>query len=753
MRARGAPRPGSAATAAAAGAAAADADDDDDDAAPRAASALPRGNWASFPPGSGAQSLRLTRAQAASGVISVASARAQALFSARGAEAVALVVAATGAAFEVQHKLYTSQPGHVFLHGLLPVLAALGAEEGDVLEFRRAAEGAARCAGAARVARWPRASAEGAAFHAHADAARGESPPPAAAPPPGARVGGGSAAPNGSSGAAAAAAAAGGAGGGAPRAPTAGAASREATPGAAPAARGASPAPCRREARCAATGRRFHLGCLSAADRDRAAGVCGGPFYSSPDAGVSARLLNDIARTGARLFAELDDGTQLRFLLVRGAAAAGGPLAGPAPGYDAAQRRALRRPLAAALAVLRAAYGELPDSRTGGDLLPWLLRGARLGGAAGAPPPPPGADFSGFYVAILFAGGCVVGAAACRLLAGGLAEVPLLGVRPELRGCGLGGLLRGWVERALAAARCRAALTPALAAPSAPLAAPPPGAEPPPPLQARWGYELASAETMREAAAAGALRIPGVLLAAKRLEPTGGGRGERPALPARLRWQPAAAPAAAALQAAGMVKLEADAPAAPAANGVAAPGAAAAAAAAAAPLRVRRRAPSYDSSGDEDGSGGGAGGDASESSDDWGARRRGAKRARQRAGRAGGAAAAPRAPAAPAAPLDAAQREAPPAEPAAAPAAHAAAADADAAISVLRSTPIAPPAIAAEPPAAMLAHLQEMFGAPAPPPPPPPPAPPAAPGSAGALGSPRWQTFLLSPPPAQPLRQ
>jgi hypothetical protein len=156
--------------------------------APRAAA-----SWAPFPPGSGAQLLRVTRAQAANGNVSMPVARAQALFGARGNEPVALIDTATGAEFEVQHRLHwrgphPSQPSGVSFYGLLPVLAALGAEEHDILEFCRVAEGegGARCAGTVRVARWPRASAEGADFHAHAGAARGEPLPPAEAPPPGA---------------------------------------------------------------------------------------------------------------------------------------------------------------------------------------------------------------------------------------------------------------------------------------------------------------------------------------------------------------------------------------------------------------------------------------------------------------------------------------------------------------------------------------------------------------------------------------
>ena len=46
-------------------------------------------------------------------------------------------------------------------------------------------------------------------------------------------------------------------------------------------------------------------------------------------------------------------------------------------------------------------YESLPDSRTGADMLPWLLRGAVLAGGE--------ADFSGVHTALLYAGQVVVG--------------------------------------------------------------------------------------------------------------------------------------------------------------------------------------------------------------------------------------------------------------------------------------------------------------------------------------------------------
>ena len=59
-----------------------------------------------------------------------------------------------------------------------------------------------------------------------------------------------------------------------------------------------------------------------------------------------------------------------------------------------------------------------------------------------------------------------------------------------------------------------------------------------PPLQHKWGYGLAPAEVMREATRHPVVRIPGVLLACKRLDAASG--LPPPRLPERLRWSGAA---------------------------------------------------------------------------------------------------------------------------------------------------------------------------------------------------------------------
>lgn len=51
-------------------------------------------------------------------------------------------------------------------------------------------------------------------------------------------------------------------------------------------------------------------------------------------------------------------------------------------------------------------YDPLPDSRTGADMLPWLLRGAVLAGGR--------ADYSATHTALLYAGCAVVGVGECN---------------------------------------------------------------------------------------------------------------------------------------------------------------------------------------------------------------------------------------------------------------------------------------------------------------------------------------------------
>ncbi len=130
--------------------------------------------------------------------------------------------------------------------------------------------------------------------------------------------------------------------------------------------------------------------------------------------------------------------------------------------------------------MLQAAYPPIIDQHTGMDMVPLLLQGWSGGSGSGghahngqqhvtgqqhmtgqqsAAPPPPATshapagqtchvDFSTYHTLVLCAGTTVVGAAVVGLLGGGAAaEVPLLGVRPELQCNGLGRVLLAGVER------------------------------------------------------------------------------------------------------------------------------------------------------------------------------------------------------------------------------------------------------------------------------------------------------------------
>jgi len=141
-----------------------------------------------------------------------------------------------------------------------------------------------------------------------------------------------------------------------------------------------------------------------------------------------------------------------------------------------------------------------------------MVRGARF--ASGA------ADFSSMHTAVLFAGKTVIGAACFRLLGSDASEIPVLAIRPELRGCGLGSLFLSRIEVLLAAGTgVRWVLTPAFAPWRAPYmpALLPAGAPLPPPLQQRWGYSLVSPRDMLALGHHRLIRMPGVLITFKPL--------------------------------------------------------------------------------------------------------------------------------------------------------------------------------------------------------------------------------------------
>lgn len=77
-----------------------------------------RTNWGSVPDGGGAQALALTRAQIAGGCFSVPKARCINIFGLNESGCVKIIDKDSGKAWEISHRMYSSQPTQVFLQGL-----------------------------------------------------------------------------------------------------------------------------------------------------------------------------------------------------------------------------------------------------------------------------------------------------------------------------------------------------------------------------------------------------------------------------------------------------------------------------------------------------------------------------------------------------------------------------------------------------------------------------------------------------------
>jgi len=290
----------------------------------------------------------------------------------------------------------------------------------------------------------------------------------------------------------------------------------------------AGPGPAEEGARaavCPATGARRHAACLAPAD---AAAAAAGAWAETPEAGAGAAALAALAAAGARSAGFTRDGVvPLTFLLVRPAAVVDpASCRGPTPAYGASARAALARVLRAARHVAADAFGAAPDSRAARaprgplvDTLPLLLAGVAAGPARDP-------DWSDAHVAVLFAGAAVAAVAVLRVR-GPAAEIPALAVRPELRGCGVGGYMLTLVEGALLKAGASLALAPGV--PAAARALAPPGSlgpPPPPPPDgcpepawwlARHGYGLASAADLAAVAALPVLAWQGAATLAKPL--------------------------------------------------------------------------------------------------------------------------------------------------------------------------------------------------------------------------------------------
>jgi GNAT superfamily N-acetyltransferase len=302
---------------------------------------------------------------------------------------------------------------------------------------------------------------------------------------------------------------------------------------------------------CVGTGALVHFRCLPVEVRSAVSQCSTQAVYLNRSIAYACAKIAKICCDGAVQVDTLADGTSLMFQLVHCAAATAetASCCGVVPGYTFSIRQELRRTLSAAYHVLKASYATLLDSRTGADVLPWLLRGARLADGA--------LDLSQFYAGILFAGTTVVSVACLRLLVDGIAEVPVLATRPELRSNRLGERLLARIESVLHKAGTRRIFTPAFAKPGLPCTAlHVPGIDsgnvaldsaadtkvagyvpsgPPLLMQSAWGYELASRTDMRDVAKTKMLRFPGVFLAVKRLCSSHDVLTPR-SLPGSLKW-------------------------------------------------------------------------------------------------------------------------------------------------------------------------------------------------------------------------
>ena len=269
---------------------------------------------------------------------------------------------------------------------------------------------------------------------------------------------------------------------------------------------------------CSGGDARFHFACLPKKARSLIA-FGQEPWYQNSEEAQRAKILAEIAAGGRLRAGSPDAALHLSFQLIHAASASGSPTRGEALNYTPEQKEELRRVLSAALQVLHASYRPTPDSRTGCDLLPWLLRGAVIGHGLSI------SDFSTTYVAVLFAGSTVAGVALLRPLSDGVAEMPVFTIRPELRRNGLGEVLLSAVEKSLDKAGFELIYTPAMAVPGWPLT---PSLAPndhqlPAPTQSMWGYTLSTREDMQKYARRRPITFPGASFCVKRLSVEGGG--------------------------------------------------------------------------------------------------------------------------------------------------------------------------------------------------------------------------------------
>ncbi|KAK9903346.1 hypothetical protein WJX75_003447 [Coccomyxa subellipsoidea] len=206
---------------------------------------------------------------------------------------------------------------------------------------------------------------------------------------------------------------------------------------------------------CAGCGHRRHLGCLPVADQSL--GAQGAWYHGEACSAVDAELARLAAAGLMPIQAQPDaaPGMAPAWQIIRGTAvSAPQDCRGIAPRYDAAATAQLREVLYAARHVLTEATGGLPDSRTGQDLLPMLLQGKAAHLCI--------VDFSRFHTAALWLGPTLAAVGLVRAHGAEVAEVPILAVRPELQGNGLGRALLAQLESALLAAGVKLLVLPAV---------------------------------------------------------------------------------------------------------------------------------------------------------------------------------------------------------------------------------------------------------------------------------------------------
>lgn len=256
-------------------------------------------------------------------------------------------------------------------------------------------------------------------------------------------------------------------------------------------------------------GARAHMSCLPELAQPVGGGV---PWYFT----LEEKLVEGIAHIccqGALKVGEYACGSEVFFQIIHAAAAAGkhNQFQGLAPFYTESQKISLCKILSGCLAVINDAYNEIWDSRTGINLIPMMLQGQYA---------PPYLDFSGMYVAPLFVNSTIVSVACFRLLGSGVAELPLLATRQEIRGCKAGTTLLLKIQEVLYQFGVQKLVTYAMYCPLYPYlpAVHPQGETLPPPSQGKLGFKLASRETVSAVISHGGIRIPGVPWVEKNIE-------------------------------------------------------------------------------------------------------------------------------------------------------------------------------------------------------------------------------------------